>query len=207
MKRAAVVVALAAIAGAIWYLKRPPARGDAAPSTDVPPPAVPSSAPVAPRTHPIDKVTRLASADERRQLADRIAAARSSHTAPGTAAVHAPAPPSLPAEAVEANQAASLKVEIRSAMRDVIPLLTECYEAAMPELAEDETRIVAELTLTGDPDIGTLIDAKQLADATGKPLPATFDDCLRSTFQSLALPPLAEGDTFEVHYPFVFAKD
>lgn len=207
MNRAAVVVAVAAIAGALWYLKQPsPASSSAAPADEVAPRPPASIAAEATRAQPIAKVTRLASADDRRQLADRIAAARSSHATPA-ASVHAPSAPSLPAEAVEANQAATLKVEIRSAMRDVIPLLTECYEAALPQLADDKTKIVAELTLTGDPDVGTLIDAKQLADDTGKPLPATFDDCLRSTFQSLALPPLAEGDTFEVHYPFVFAKN
>jgi hypothetical protein len=36
------------------------------------------------------------------------------------------------------------------------------------------------------------------------PLPASFDECLRTTLESLELPPLAEGDTVRVTYPFVF---
>ena len=72
-------------------------------------------------------------------------------------------------------------------------------------LEREQLELVAELTLTGDPDVGTLIDAKELADKAGTKLPATFDDCLRTTFQSLALPPLKGGDIVTVHYPFVFS--
>lgn len=205
MKRVAVVVALAAIAGAIWYLRRPAATAASSSAGSEP-------APVANPPPPIATVTKLATQGERNQLARRIASAQAgrataSRGAAGTAATRASAAPSLPPQAVDDNQAETLKVEIRTAMREVIPLLAECYEAALPGLAEPELRIVAELALTGDPDIGSLIDAKQLADGAGKPLPAGFDDCLRTTFQSLALPPLAEGDRFEVHYPFVFAKN
>ena len=68
-----------------------------------------------------------------------------------------------------------------------------------------DVTVAAHLRLVGDPDVGTLIDdAGPLADATGQPLPAAFDDCLRGTFQTLALPPLAEGDEVSVTYPFVF---
>ncbi len=204
MNRVAVIVGLAAIAGAVWYLRRTPGSNvsDAAPARPV---AADDRA--TPRHEPpITKVTKVAPG-ERKQLADRIANAQATRSKPVAGPVHAPAAPSLPAEAVDASQAETLRVEIKSAMREVIPLLAECYEAEIPSLAEPSTKIVAELTLTGDPDIGTVVDAKQLFDDTGKPLSTKFDDCLRTTFQSLALPPLAEGDHFEVHYPFLFSKE
>jgi hypothetical protein len=50
-----------------------------------------------------------------------------------------------------------------------------------------------------------VIDADQVFHKDGSPLPTTFDDCLRTTFMSLALPPLAEGSKIEVHYPFRFS--
>jgi hypothetical protein len=207
VKRAAVLLALAGIAGALWYLQRASTVHTAS-AADPPLPPAPA------RRGPITKVTKLHGTAQRKQLADTIAAAHASRTAgprpapaPGISGVRAPAPPSLPAEAVAASQAETLRVEIRTAMRDVIPLLRACYEAAIPELAEPETRVVAELTLTGDSDVGTLIDAKQVRADQGGPLPVAFDGCLRSTLRSLALPPLAEGDQFEVHYPFVFAKN
>lgn len=206
MKRLAVIVALAAIGGAVWYLNRP-SRTTAAP--DPPPPqavavekattgAPVASAPAGPVAH----VTKLATPEDRKRMAERIAAAQSAR-----AAVHAPARPQLPAEAVAEGEGATpiSKTEIRDAMREVIPLLTECYDAAIPTLPDGELELVAEMTLTGDPDVGTLIDAKELADKQGRKLPAKFDDCLRTTFQSLALPPLKEGDTLSVHYPFMFS--
>jgi hypothetical protein len=45
-----------------------------------------------------------------------------------------------------------------------------------------------------------------LHDSAGQPLPSTLDDCLRSTFQMLELPPLSEGDHIDVTYPFIFTK-
>src|SRR5438270_14063611 len=95
------------------------------------------------------------------------------------------------------------KETIRDAMKEVQQQLLECYESALPTLARKDFGIKAEMTLTGDPDVGTLIDAKQLFDDQGQPLDAKLDDCLRSTFQSLELPPLAEGDEIKVAYPFV----
>lgn len=208
MKRASVVVALAAIAGAIWYLRRPSSRTAA---SDAPPPpakvvtAAGGESPSAPASgsagRTVDHVTKLATPEERKRLAERIAAAQSAR-----AATHAPAPPSLPAEAQDAEDAPISKTAIRDAMREVIPHLIECYEAAVPSLPSSHVELVAELTLTGDPDVGTLIDAKELADKQGQKLPAAFDDCLRTTFQSLALPPLKEGDIVSVRYPFVFSQ-
>ena len=74
-------------------------------------------------------------------------------------------------------------------------------------MKQSHLEIVAKLDLTGDRDINTLIDAPQLADQHGDPLPAKFDDCMRTALQQLELPPLAEGDHVLVHYPFVFNKN
>ncbi|NVB85706.1 MAG: hypothetical protein HOV81_45500 [Kofleriaceae bacterium] len=214
MKRASIyVVALLAFAAAYWYFRRPPSKKVAA---DAPPPpakvvAAPEpggespSTPAAGPTRTVDHVTKLATPEERKRLAERIAAAQTARADAGRAATRAPAPPALPAEALESEAAPISKTAIRDAMREVIPHLTECYDAAIPDLPGNELQLVAELTLTGDPDIGTIIDAKELADKQGNKLPARFDDCLRTTFQSLALPPLAEGDTVSVHYPFLFS--
>jgi hypothetical protein len=204
MKRAAVVAAIAAIAGAVWYLNRSTATTAAAPPP--PPPRTTEPAPAA-GPAPIAKVTKV-DAEQRKRLADRIATAKATRAATttrtGAAATHAPAPPSLPSDGAIDPALEPLRVELKTAMREVIPILAECYEASLEDIAEPETRIVAELTLTGDPDVGTLIDAAPL----GAPnLPPAFDDCLRSTFQTLALPPLAEGDEVLVRYPFTFAKN
>jgi hypothetical protein len=149
-------------------------------------------------TKAFDKVTRLANSDERKQLADRIASAQVARAASRSAPL-----PRLP-DQTAADETKISKTEIRAAMRELVPHIAECYEAAIPNLAQPDMSVLARLTLTGDPDIGTIVDAHELVDGAGEPLPAAFDDCLRSTFQLMALPPLAEGDKIEVRYPFEF---
>jgi hypothetical protein len=206
MKRAGIAAALATIVACIWYLQRPQSS-PAAPG--LPPPRLAArEGSTAAATTPanaahagIGKVARLASLEERQSIAKRIADAQAAR-----GAVRAAPRPTLPSP--EPAPAVTLsKVEIREAMREVIPHLRECYEKVLPTLADSHVKLTAKLRLTGDPDVGTLIDADALADANGKPLPATFDDCLRSTFMMMALPPLAEGNTLEVHYPFVFKSE
>ena len=163
---------------------KPPMAAD-----DPPPPPMPKAAAPQPIAK-IDHAQKLATKAERQQLADQIASAQAARKA----AVHSPRPPVFaPTVAV-------------TAMRDAIPLLTDCYQQAMPQLADDETRIATKLTLTSDPDVGTIIDAHQISDDQGRPLLATFDDCLRDTIQQLALPPIADGGTIEVTYPLTFHK-
>lgn len=152
---------------------------------DPPPPPMPKAAVPQP-IGKIDHAQLLATKAERQQLADQIASAQTARKAAG----HAPHPPILTV----------------AAMRDAMPLITACYTQAIPQLADDETRIAAKLTLTSDPDVGTIIDAHQISDDQGRPLLATLDDCLRDTIQQLALPPIADGGTIEVTYPLTFHK-
>jgi hypothetical protein len=170
---------------------------------DPPPPPMPKAAPPQPIAK-IDHAQKLATKAERQQLADQIASAQTARKA----STHAPRPPVLPvvATTLDPGHPDDMKTTIRTAMRDAIPLISDCYQQAMPQLADDETRIAAKLTLTSDPDVGTIIDAHQISDDQGRPLLATFDDCLRDTIQQLALPPIADGGTIEVTYPLTFHK-
>lgn len=203
VKTIAVLAGVAAVAGLVWYLSRPsPASQARADATRLAKTGAPSAPPTAVPAKPLDKVTKLA-AEQRKQLAERIESARAARAA----AVSAPPRPRLPDGSGEDTGTAITKTEIREAMRELIPYITECYEAALPTLPSKNFKMTAELTLTGDPDIGTIVDAKALADSEGKALDKTLDDCFRSTFMQMGLPPLAEGDTLEVRYPFEFRED
>jgi hypothetical protein len=204
MKRLTLLAAAAVLAVSVWILVRP--RPTTA-ADRVEPPASPASRAAAggpdPRVAPapLGHVTRLADPEERRALASRI---ESRHSARLVHAAAPPSLPSLPAEVLHADDTDGLRTHLKAAMHEVIPFVTACYERALPTLARPDVTIAAHLQLTGDRDVGTLIDAAALVDDAGQPLPAAFDDCLRTTFQSLALPPLAEGDEVSVTYPFVF---
>jgi RNA polymerase sigma-70 factor (ECF subfamily) len=154
--------------------------------------------------HAPAKVVKLAP-DERRRVAERIATARASRHDGASHSAHAASSGPAPALPREGDPGAPIeKATIRDAMREVIPMLADCYGNALPSLNNRGIEIVAQLSLDGDPDVGTIVDAKQLSERDGPPLPAKLDDCMRSTLQTLELPPLAEGDHVEIHYPLVF---
>jgi len=207
---AAIVVALAA--GAIWHWyprghASAASTGSAAATVTIGPTAM--EAPTAPGLPaPPQHVRKLASADERRELAAAIAAARAKRKA-GQAPRHSslgPADSTDSANPGSGHEAQMDRDVIRGAMREVIPFLADCYsDARATTLSADHLEVHAHFTLTGDPDIGTVIDAKQLYDDGKRALPAKLDDCMRSTIQTLELPPLGDGDTVEVDYPLVFS--
>jgi len=152
--------------------------------------AAPSASSVADVQAPPAHVRTLANASERQQISDRIAHAHS-----------VPVQPSLPPAEPEPANPELPKETVRAAMREVVMHLLDCYESASPLEPLD---VVAHLTLTGDPDVGTLIDASQIFDDKGAAIPPKLDDCLRGELQMLELPPLAEGNRVTIDYPLGF---
>jgi len=140
-------------------------------------------------------VTRL-TPEERKQTAERIAAAHAARVASSTTPR-----PSLPApEKLDSHDLDHVSTSVLAAMKEAIPFLAECYK----QHGHGAMTAAAMMTLTGDPDIGTVIDADQITEEDGKPLDPKLDDCLRGTMQTLALPPLTEGDKISVKYSFKF---
>ena len=201
MKAIAAVVIVAAIA-LVWYLRRPSETTAAR----APAPAK-AAGPAAPAAKPPQHATRI-TPDQRRQLADQIASAQAARTTGTTsgAAVSAPARPTLPKPTLDPDNLDEFKTSIRDAMHEVIPMIADCYDKAGSSVPAELT-VRAHLKLTGDPDIGTLVDAPSATDNHEAPLPAGFDDCLRSTLQTIELPPLTEGNEVSVTYPFVFRRE
>jgi len=189
------VVAALAIGAWLWLRDRGDAAEPAASAKTAEREPAGSTAPPAKPKAPAH-VTKL-TPDERKQIAERIAqaqAARGAHAAPER--------PSLPpADKLDTNDLDHIKTTMLAAMKEAIPFLAECYDKHGPK---GQRTAAAFMTLTGDPDIGTVIDADQIADENGKPLDPKLDDCLRTTLQSLALPPLTEGDQVRVQYSFKF---
>ena len=206
MKRTlvAAVVVVAAIVVVTWYGKTrttavplvSAAPQPTAASGSASPPPADRGAPPTRRSH----LTRLASPEERRQLADQIAAAqaaRAAHPRPV-----APSLPHGPNDAATPIELEHVSVHLKDALEEAIPLLAECYQQVGS--AQASKRPAVQMTLVGDPSIGTLIDADQMFDEAQQPLSPALDACLRTTLESLALPPLDEGDTLKIQYSFKF---
>jgi hypothetical protein len=176
----AVVLALALG----WWWQRPSGHA-----------AVASSQQTAPTEPPSHHEVRRVTADERQQIASKIEFARKAHD-------DAPAPQpsaSTTAPALEPARMATpeqVLAEIQALSKGMNTDIEACTKYA-PTAQGFKT----EISLVGDPDIGTLIDASTpLVGDDGTPLPKPFDDCIRAAFQTLELPAMKTGDAYKVTF-------
>ncbi len=200
-----LVIGVVGAAILIWMLRRDHDPAPAQPEADESGSSKPAHGD---KPRPPAHVQRVSPA-ERMQLADKIRDARS-----GRAAISAPAGPSLPAAprpslppgpGLTTDDPEQFKTTMRAAMKEVIPFLAECYDKHGTGVP-DQISVVAKLSLTGDPDVGTLIDTRGLTDDKDAALPSEFDVCLRDSLAGLQLPPLTEGEEAQVTYPFLFTR-
>ncbi|MCW5805434.1 MAG: hypothetical protein KIT31_23900 [Deltaproteobacteria bacterium] len=141
------------------------------------------------------RVTRL-DPEAHRRLVERIAAARAARktaAAAGATAQEAPA----------TNDLARIGPQIKEGLEAAIPFLAECYTAGGDARPAAKTAAV-NMTLVGDADVGMEIHAEEMLDESGAPLDPAIDACLRTTLESLALPPLDTGDAVRLMYSFRF---
>ncbi len=97
---------------------------------------------------------------------------------------------------------------IRDRVREVLPLLKECYTMALDETPELAGTLVVSFTIDGDPDVGGLIDNVGFdEDAGTMPVNAGMRECMRETMMSIEIDPPTSGGSVEVHYPFMFRND
>jgi len=189
---AAAIVIAAVIAWWMWPRDEARQASRAAASATT---ASTLSSSLAPPRH----VTRIAP-DERQRIADRITAAQRGRVAtqPG------PRPSLPPLPDTDTHDLERVEASLQEAMSEAIPILADCYEKTGHT---DGGRAGVLMKLTGDPSVGTLIDADELTDEAGAPLDPALDKCLRDTFLSLELPPLHEGDKLHIKYTFKFGDD
>lgn len=137
-------------------------------------------------------VRKLASAADRMRVEQRIADARAAR-ARAAGASSGTSPPQLPPAT---GGIESLPPKALDALKEAIPYLSECFGSDSPR------NPIVQMTLEGDPDVGTLIDPGQMTDDKGAAISGPLADCLQTTLQSLELPPLAEGSTVRLQYSF-----
>lgn len=200
MKRHAIVLAVVvAIAAAIGvYRARDRATHDDGRTT-----AGSASPPPGGASGTGERRVRKLSPDDRRRLAEAIATARDRRRAAARAAgggggAGTTAAPSLPDDTITLEQVSGT---LKTALADAIPLLADCYG----DTGSSGRRTAAvTMVMTSEPEVGTVIDTSELRDEHDQPLPRELDDCLRTTIESLGLPPLEQGGRLPLKYSFVF---
>ncbi len=159
--------------------------------------------PVAVAKAAVDRARRVA-------LAQEIAAARAA-AAPrgGSAAAASPSPSGmdvigLAAPPVDDTPGVLTKDEIRGAVKEIVPMLAECYEMRLEQGPLVGTTVKARFTIDSEPDLGAMVTVGGLEIDGPLGQSADFRDCLGATLEAMVLPPLGDGGQVEVNYPFVF---
>lgn len=198
---AMTIVILVAVGFVIWWSRREaeqaatPATPDAGSATTAP--ATDSGSAIAnEKFRKIDKPTR-SSILERLKTARDTRTGSASASASSSATTPKPALPPLPGK-LEAS-------EIRKAVRDIIPLLAECYDAALPRLTKKTGKVVFNMHMTGEPAVGTLIEYADLSGDDHFVKDAELAECFQQTMMSIEFPPTAEGTDVYVTYPMEFS--
>lgn len=154
--------------------------------------------PARPGEAPPGQVRRLTS-DERRRLGEQIAAARQRARAAEPSTAAGSATDSADDDHIPVEQVTK---PLKDGLNEAIHLLAECYQQ---QPGGDAMREAAALmTMTTDPELGTVIDTDEIKDAAGNSVAPKLDECLRDTIDSLALPPLGKRGKLTVKYTFRF---
>ena len=198
-KNVAFMVATVVVAGgAVWIDSRSPESATAAPiSTASKLAAAPvlaaTAKPHAERFPDKAARERLVAAIHDAQV--HRTAAVSPSSAPSSSA--GGSPPTLPGGDLDRDF-------IRAAVREIIPMLTECYENGLLRDLTLEGNVVVDFTIEGEPDVGGVVSESSI-DADSSTLgDATVRECIEQTMYAIKIDPPADGGTVKVRYPFTF---
>jgi RNA polymerase sigma factor (sigma-70 family) len=197
----AVVVVVAA--SAVWLGKRSSASEPTTSTTS----SSPTSAPAVNKRDGEQVADRVATSrvrvtvlDKPAERASLLAAIREARSKRAAAS-----PPASSGTAPVADEGVDMdKDYIRSAVREIIPLLQECYEEGLERTQNAGGDVVVEFMIEGEPEIGGVI-SESTVDAKASTLEdATIRECIQETMYALKLDAPANGGTVKVRYPFAF---
>ena len=175
--------------------KTPPARASptmSSPSSSSSPST--SKAAGTPLEHP--RSLRRIDPESRKLLLEHIAAARARRSsAPSATPGAAPPPQELS------------KDYIRTQVRELVPLITECYTKALEEDPKLGGKLVVKFAIGGEPDVGGLVESSEVDPAESTITHAGMIECVRETMYGAEFVAPQEGGRVEVHYPFEFTSE
>ncbi len=146
------------------------------------------------------RVRRLADKGGRDELLRQIREVKAKRTAAAnrSSSGNPTAAPTLPTEPTLEKQ------YIRASVRELIPLLAECYEEGLGRNATLAGSIVVNFTIEGEPDVGGVIGESTIdTEASTLPDPAVRE-CIQETMYAIEIEPPAGGGVVKVRYPFEF---
>jgi hypothetical protein len=97
---------------------------------------------------------------------------------------------------------------IRGRIKDLIPLVEECYELGLREQPKLEGKLVLKFDIVGEPKLGGVVESiEYVRQNDAGILNQTLEDCLKATVETQTFAAPEKGGKTTVTYPFVFAHD
>jgi hypothetical protein len=96
------------------------------------------------------------------------------------------------------------KEYIRASIRELVPLVRECYENALRDQPDLGGTLTVAFTIAGEPEIGGVVTESGIVGTDAGTLHAGLEECVRETMYGLKLQAPRGGGIVKVRYPFVF---
>lgn len=209
-KKVSVAIAVAALGGGVTWYQVDRAAG-ASGASEAAPIAAAATASPPPGSAAAPRVRRLA-AGERSRLLQRISAARAAPApAPERTYDYAPTdmhraratpaapPPALPPGDLD-------KDYIRASVRELLPMIQECYEEGLERVPDLEGTITVHFTIDGEPEVGGVIGESSIVDSDTTLTDRQVLDCVQETMYGIEIQPPTGGGIVNVTYPFAFSR-
>jgi hypothetical protein len=95
------------------------------------------------------------------------------------------------------------KEYIRDQIKELIPLIKECFENALEHEPDLSGKVVVGFSIVGDPSVGGLVGESQVIDEKSTIANKDLRECIQESMYAAQFPPPKEGGEVRVEYPFV----
>jgi RNA polymerase sigma-70 factor (ECF subfamily) len=96
---------------------------------------------------------------------------------------------------------------IHEEITDLLPLVQECFEAALEQHPNLSGKLMVRFTIVGEPGIGGLISESTIEDGESTISDAGVRECIANTMYAAQFPAPEGGGQMVVEYPFVLVAD
>jgi len=110
-----------------------------------------------------------------------------------------------PAESWDKHKGSLEKDYIRQQIKEITPLIKECYLMALEKNPKQEGSLVVKFSIIGDPHWGGLIEKSEVVGGN-LDKDEFLSECVRETMYALKLKPPKGGGRVIVNYPFRFSQ-
>jgi hypothetical protein len=97
---------------------------------------------------------------------------------------------------------------IRGRIKEILPLVEECYEMGLRTDPRLSGRLVVSFDIAGEPELGGMVERAEIVNKGGGDggdiTNPTLRECLQATIESITFAPPEGGGRVSVTYPFVF---